>query len=271
MIKLIASDLDDTLLDNNSQLSEENKQAVKKAMEQGLIFTLATGRMFQSAAPFARELGLPADQPLICYNGALIKRLSGETLYEKPLGTELAATIADYCQRNGWTVNAYFEDELYVSVMNKFVEEYNAIAQVEVRVVDDLVSFIKDGDKTLSKMLVVSPPAETPRRIEELRSVVGPQVQLVSSRDKYIEITRPDAHKGAALLWLAEYLGLQASEVMAIGDGNNDLTMVEMAGIGVAVANASEKVKKKASFITGTNSEHGVAKALTEIVFDHLN
>lgn len=271
MIKLIASDLDDTLLDQNSRLSEENKQAIGEARAKGLIFTLATGRMFQSAAPFARQLNLSPDKPIICYNGALIKRLSGETLYECPLGSELSTLIADYGQKQGWTVNVYYDDELYVSAMNEYVEDYLTIAQVEVKVVGDLVDFIQDGKKSLSKILIVGPEQETPGRINELRSLVGSQVQLVSSKDKFIEVTSPEAHKGNALLWLAKSLGIEASEVMAIGDGNNDLTMVEMAGIGVAMANAAPKVKEKASYLTGANYEHGVAQALMELVLRNEN
>src|SRR5690554_4520852 len=96
MIKLIAADLDDTLLDENAKLSEENKRVIAQAMDQGVIFTLSTGRMFQSAAPFVRELGATDDLPIICYNGALIKRLSGETLHEETLAPELSSMIADY-------------------------------------------------------------------------------------------------------------------------------------------------------------------------------
>ena len=271
MIKLIASDLDDTLLDQNSQLSAENIRAIREVLAQGYIFTLATGRMFQSAAPFARQLGLPVDQPIICYNGALIKRLSGEIIYEKPLPSELAAAIADYGQKKGWTINAYYQDELYVPVRNRHVEDYMQEAQVEARVVGDLVNFIRDGNKSLSKLLVIGPPQEMPGRNAELNSLFGSQVKLVSSRDKYIEVTSPTAHKGEALVWLANQLGVQASEVMAIGDGNNDLTMIEMVGFGVAVANAAPKVKENARYHTSANYENGVAKILSELVLQHNN
>lgn len=264
MIKLIASDLDETLLDESSRLSEENKRVIGEALAQGLTFTLATGRMYQSAAPFAREIGLGSEQPIICYNGALIKRLSGETLYEKSLSPELASMIAGYGQKQGWTVNAYFDDELYVAAMNQEVEDYIALAQVGVAVVDDLVDFVQEGKKHLAKILIIGQPDEMPGRIEELKSLVGSEVQIVRSRNKFIEITNMEAHKGASLLWLAKSMGLTASEVMAIGDSNNDLTMLKMAGIGVAVANASQVVKDAASHQTGANFEHGVAEAITK-------
>jgi len=264
MIRLIASDLDDTLLDKHAQVSEENKKAVAKALERGITFTIATGRMFQATAPFARELGLGLEQPLICYNGALIRRLAGETLYEKPLSIEASCIIAEYGQRRGWTINAYFDDELYVSEINKDVEEYAARIRVGVTAVGDLVKFIQDGSKPLSKLMIIGEADQTLGRIEELRPLVGEGVQLVRSRPRYIEVTNANAHKGNALLWLASYLGLDVGEVMAIGDSNNDLTMIRAAGVGVAVANAPMEVQGIADYIVAPHHEHGVAQAITE-------
>lgn len=263
MIKLIASDLDDTLLDKDAQLSAENKGAIAAALKRGVIFTIATGRMFQSAAPFGRELGLDVEQPIICYNGALIRRLSGETLYEQPLSTEVSSLIVDYGQRRGWTINAYFDDELYVSALNQDVEDYGTRVRVGVTAVGDLVKFIQDGNKQLSKLMVISKPDQTLGRIAELGPLVGENVQLVRSRPKFIEITNANAHKGKALLWLANYLGMDVGEVMAIGDSNNDLTMIKAAGIGVAVANAPQEVRDVADRIVATHYEHGVAQAIT--------
>lgn len=265
MIKLIASDLDDTLLDKNAQVSEANKQAITAAREQGLIFTISTGRMFQATAPFAHELGLDMEQPLICYNGALIRRLSGETLYEQSLSTELSSIIAEYGQRRGWTINAYFDDELYVATLNQAVQDYANRVRVKVTAVGDLVRFIRDGDKTLSKLMIISEPEQTLGRIEQLRPLVGEEVLLLRSRPRFIEITNAQAHKGKALLWLAESLGIRADEVMAIGDSHNDLTMLEMAGMGVAVANAPQEVREVADHVVATHDEHGVAQAIIEL------
>lgn len=266
MIKLIASDLDDTLLNLDSKISAENKEAVRKVLAKGLTFTLATGRMFQSSTPFARELGLDPNQPIICYNGALIKRISGEVLYHKPLPVDLAIKITEYVQARGWTLNLYYEDELYVAAMNKQVEDYAQVAQVDVHVEPDLVTFIQDGKKDLSKILVISDPQFVSSRMEEIRNLVGTETQVLQSQAKYIEITNREAHKGAALMWLAQSMGLTAQEILALGDGNNDQSMLEIAGIGVAVANALPSVKKVADYETKSNYEHGVAHALNRFI-----
>lgn len=266
MIKLIACDLDDTLLDRNSRISFENKQVIGQALAQGLTFTLATGRMFQSAAPFARSLGLDAQQPLVCYNGALIKRLSGETLYHDPLPTDVARLIAAHAQANGWTLNVYYDDEVYVARWNQQIAEYAELVQADVRVVGDLVRFLEEGNKEPSKMLITNPPEEVPQRISEIRSLVGDRIQIARSRKRLIEITGGDVHKGKALLWLAEFLGFAPTEVMAIGDSNNDQTMLEMAGLGVAMGNAPPEIKRAADCETLSNDEHGVALAISRLV-----
>lgn len=264
MIKLVASDLDDTLLNKDSRLSAENKQAIAEALRKGLIFTISTGRMFQSTLPFARELGLPEDQPIICYNGALIRRLSGETLYEQPLSPDVSSLVVDHGQSRGWTINAYFDDELYVAKLNQEVRDYATRVRCDVTEVGDLVQFIQDGGKRLSKLMVISEPSQTPERMEELRPLVGDDVQLVRSRPRFIEITNRQAHKGAALCWLAQALGVKPDEVMAVGDSQNDLTMLEAAGVGVAVANASLEIQAVADHVVATHYDHGVAQAIHE-------
>lgn len=264
MIKLIVSDLDDTLLDKSAQISAENKKAIAAAREQGIFFTIATGRMFQATAPFAHELGLGSEQPLICYNGALIRRVSGETLYEQSLSAELVSTIVDYGQRRGWTINAYLDDELYVATLDQAAREYADRVRVKVSAVGDLVRFIQEGGKTLSKLMVISEADQTLDRIEQLRPLVGEDILLLRSRPRFIEITNAHAHKGKALLWLAQSLGISADEVMAIGDSNNDLTMLQMAGTSVAVANAQREAQAVADHIVAANYEHGVAQAITK-------
>jgi len=135
---------------------------------------------------------------------------------------------------------------------------------VGVTAVGDLAAFIEDGNKRLPKLMIVGEPEQTPARIEELHSLVGTDLQIVCSRPNFIEITNIDAHKGKALLWLTQFLGLETSEVMAIGDSNNDLTMIQVAGIGVAVANAASVIREKADYVTSSNWEHGVARAIAK-------
>ncbi|NLJ80878.1 MAG: HAD family phosphatase [Firmicutes bacterium] len=261
MIRLIAADLDDTLLDRNSILSRENKEAVKEVLERGIMFTIATGRMFAATVKYARELNLPSHQPIICFNGALIQRLSGEIIYERPLSVDLAAAIVQFGQKRGWSINAYYRDKLYVSRLNQKIEEYVKFVGVPAREVGDLAGFIKGG-KRLSKLLVIGDPQKMPALVKKMRKLFGAQAKIAQSQQKFMEITALEAHKGAALIWLARFMGFKRTEVMAIGDSNNDVTMLEAAEIGVAVSNAVEEAKKAAQYQTGAHYEHGVAQAI---------
>jgi len=264
MIKLIASDLDDTLLDRDGRISRENKEVIREAVARGIVFTIVTGRMFQSAVPFAQELGFGAEHPIICYNGAVIKRVSGETLYEDLLTPELARAVAEYGRQRGWTVNAYYDDELYVAEIDPWAEYYAAQAKVGITAVGDLVEFIEDGPKGLAKILIPGPPEDSRDRVAELRNLLGAQVEIACSKPEYIEITNTNTNKGRALLWLADFLGVRQEEILAIGDAANDVSMLKLAGVSVAVGNAAPQAKEAARYITSPSWEHGVARAITE-------
>ncbi len=271
MVKLIASDLDDTLLNRDGRISRENKEVIREAVARGITFTLVTGRMFQSALPYALELGLDQELPIICYNGALIKRVSGETLYESFLAPELAQAVIEFGRERGWTVNAYYNDELYVAAIDQWVEYYASGASVDIKVAGDLVEFISEGPKRLAKILIPGPREESLDRVRALQDLLGSQAEVACSKPEYIEITSANTNKGRALKWLVDFFGIKPAEVMAIGDGTNDVSMLQVAGIAVAVGNAAPQAKEAAGYVTSPSWEHGVAKAITELVLAPTN
>ena len=129
-IKLIAIDLDDTLLDNRQQVSPRTRTTLQQAMRKGVAVTIATGRMFQSALPFAAEIGIAL--PLITYNGALIRqRLTGETIFHRPIEPELAQDLADLFRQRNWYLQKYVDDQLYVTNLDENARFYADYAKVE--------------------------------------------------------------------------------------------------------------------------------------------
>ncbi len=263
-IKLIAIDLDDTLLDHSRTISPRARAAIAAAMAKGVTVTVATGRMFCSALPYAQQLGL--DVPLITYNGALIKcGLSGETLRHLPLDMATARALLALFRDRGWYVQVYLDDVLYVRERDANARYYETIAGVEsVPVGDELWS--PAGPPT--KMLAMGDPAEIPAIEAAVRAVGGDRVYTAASKANYLEMTDPAANKGAALAFLAGRLGIDRSEVMAIGDSSNDLDMVEYAGWGVAMGNASPRVKAAAQAVTEANDADGVAAAIERFVLN---
>lgn len=262
MIKLIAIDLDDTLLDSSLKISPRAAAAIQKAADAGIIVTIATGRMYQSALPYAKQLGL--DVPLITYNGGLIKAaISGETFYHEPVPSDISVKILDMFRRNKWHIQLYIHDDLYVKEMNEKSKQYVKIAGVKAYAMGEELYDIKEAP---TKMLAITEPECLPLMTAKLREELGDSIYLASSKPTFLEITHPKVNKGAALEKLAQKLGIEQQEIMAVGDSGNDLPMIQYAGYGVAMGNASEQVKAAAQFITKTCNDDGVAEAIERIL-----
>ncbi len=262
VIKLVALDLDDTLLDSELKISPPTASTICRAIEQGVVVTLATGRMYRSAQPFALELGL--DVPLITYHGALVKTsLTKEVLYHKPVPMELARKVISSVQEQGFDVNLYQNDELYVRKGNPRIQDYSDLAQVSYTEVGDLLSCMYTDTE---KLLVIDEEEKLDRLAITLKELIGDKLHITKSKPFFLEITHPEATKGQALDTLANNLGITRREVMAVGNSYNDLDMLEYAGVGVVMGNARPEIKERADFVTLTNDEHGVAEAIKRFV-----
>ena len=263
-IKLIAMDMDDTLLDAQQQVGARTREAIRRAMDAGVAVTIATGRMFQSALPFAQELGIHL--PLITYNGALIRRgVSGETLFHRPIATDLAQGLADLFQERGWYLQKYVDDRLYVAELDENAKFYADYARVEAI---PLGAEFFQMTEAPTKMLSMGNLDELNAIRAEVSELYGDRLYLASSKKRYLEMVDVRVNKGESLAFLAEMLGIAQEEVMAIGDSMNDVDMIEYAGCGVAMGNANATVRAAADFITATNSEDGVAVAIEKFVLD---
>lgn len=259
--RLVALDLDDTLLDRDLVFSPRVREVVRAVMDSGVTVTLSTGRMFQSALPYARELGLST--PIICYQGALIKDpVSLETLFHQPVPLERAREVIRLVKRWGLHINVYVDDQLYVEKATPEAERYVRIARVPLHPVGDLLEFLKEDP---TKIVIVSDEATIDRAMGELKAVFGETLYITESLPMFCEIAHPGCNKGTALAMLASQLGVLQEETVAVGDGLNDLEMIEWAGLGVAMGNAPDEVKAAAGIVTGTIKEDGAAEALEQI------
>lgn len=261
--KLLALDLDDTLLNNEFTISPRNRQAILEATRRGIIVTLATGRMFRSALTYARELEL--DVPLITYHGALVKKAySGEEIYHRPVPLKEAREITGYLEERGCHLNLYVNDSLYVREDNELTRYYVEIANVEFTSVGDLTVFLKEEP---TKMTVINRDEEKLRSLWDTFKDRYPEIiSIALSRPYFLEITHAQATKGQALKSLASSLGIEREEIMAVGDSYNDIDMIELAGMGVAVDNARREVKEAADFITSSHQEDGVAEVVERFI-----
>ena len=261
-IKLVAVDMDDTLLDGSLQVSPRTCEAIRRAQEQGVIVTIATGRMFTSALPFAMDLNIQA--PIITYNGGMVRYpVSKEMVFEQPIHSEVAAKLVELFRERGWYLQSYMNDELYVVERCAKAQLYENLAGITAVAVGDDFYTMKHEP---TKMLTIAEPHEIKAIEKIVNEKFGVEIFAATSKSNYLEMTHPSVNKGHALSILAEKLHIKQEEVMAIGDSNNDYHMVEYAGFGVAMGNASDRLKGIAQAVTGHNNAHGVAEAIEKYV-----
>ena len=261
-IKLIASDMDDTLLNSRNEISSANAAAIHKALAAGIRVLIATGRMYVSAKPYADRLGL--DIPLIAYNGALVKdNRSGEVFYEHPLRWETAQAVLAYCRQKKYYIQAYIGDALWVKELTAFSAAYTKISGIPATPVGER---LYEPPRAPYKLLVMTEKEEFKTAWEDIQRTFSGSVVVTSSKDNFLEVMEPGVNKWEAVSAVAEYYGIGPHEIMCIGDSNNDISMIQNAALGVAVANAKPAVKAVAKWITADHDADGVAAAIEKLL-----
>ena len=262
-IKLFVTDLDGTLLPSGQDVPPKNIKAVQDMVKAGVIFTIATGRMYSASVNIARSLGV--DVPIITYNGALIKSVSGEIFHTDYLPPELIIEITNFCEANNWHLQSYSNDNLYYPEYNDFAKGYEEALKINGKAIS--WNGLREYTENVPKLLSITAGAEeTAERISTLKAKFGEKINAIRSNANYVEITRPKVSKAAAITILANKWNIDNSEVMAIGDSYNDLPMLKTAGHSVAMGNAPDDVKSVCEFVTGNCDDDGFAQAVYKYV-----
>jgi Cof subfamily protein (haloacid dehalogenase superfamily) len=263
MYKLIAIDIDDTLLNDEHRISPGTKAALEEAVANGVTVTLATGRMYASARNVGAQLGL--NVPLITYQGSLVKNATdGKVLYERSVPKEAVHFLFQYAEENGLHLQAYYDDKLYVKEKNDKSEAYAALSKIPYEVYPN---FEELAEKPNTKLLMIDEPDKLDEVAADLRSKLGADVHITKSKPNFLEFIHAEGTKGHALQALADHFGYDISQTIAIGDSWNDKELIETAGLGVAMANAIEPLKKIANYITLSNNEDGVKHVVDKFIF----
>lgn len=262
-IRLIVSDVDDTLIDHSLTLSPRTRRALDLARQKGVRFTIATGRMFDSTTPFIDILDV--HEPVICCQGATtIDPDTRNVTHHLPVGQDIARDILAYTDRIGLYGQYYSLDEYYIQDVCKESEFYRSLCYVAGTPTGRPLHESLDFDPT--KLLFIASEEEIRRQHAIFTEKWGDELQIVMSKPIYLEVTHKDAHKGYAVRQLAQYLGIDMQEVMTFGDALNDVTMIQAAGIGVAVGNASQAAKDAADIVAPPQSEDGAAQVIERII-----
>lgn len=274
-IKLIAIDLDGTLLDSNRELSEENYQAIQDAKAAGIQVVLCTGRPLRSMNYLLDEIGLKGENDLaITYNGGLIQKTkTGEVVHELTLDREDSLSVYEMATDFNLPVNFIDLDYIYEppypkdrdSLYNKAVTNIPEDQALQFKAVD--IEKLPNPFK-INKIVLSRPSEELDEIIPMIPKQYHEYFNIYKSQSHILEVLPLNVDKGNAMRIVGEMLGLEKSQIMGIGDQENDFTLVEQAGLGVAMGNAIEKVKEVADYITKTNDENGVAYAIRKFALN---
>lgn len=275
-IKLVALDLDGTLFDNSSHISERNLTAIRSITDKGIHVVISTGRPFEGI-PFDQIKGTGINYAITANGSGIYEISTGKCLYENAMDEELVTPILNFLLTRDIHMDAFIGGKGYTPVQCVETAQKltvpssikNYIIATRTRL-DNILQFIHENQLKVQKMTLNFYPAADGTLIdrETVRKflVSNPSITTVCGGYNNLEFTRADANKGVGLRKLAEILGVNPDATMAIGDTENDLAIIEAAGIGVAMGNATDAVKARADYVTTTNTKDGVAAAIEHFI-----
>ena len=262
MIKMVVTDIDGTIYSPENGITDNVKACIQKLYKNGIKIVIATGRSYSSARKIADRLEIEC--PFICYQGGLVNSYEGEILNVKYLEEKPAREIIKLCRKKNIHLNVYVEDVLYVEDDNDYIKDYIGDKGIDYFKVD---SFDELDFSKLNKMLAINYDTKLIDDLTKELKEKFPQIYVVKSTDFFCEIANKEATKGNGIKFLANKYGFSIKDVMAIGDQNNDIEMVETAGIGVAMGNGTDYIKSKAKYVTDTIKNDGFVKAVDKFVW----
>lgn len=270
---MICIDIDGTLIRPDLTLSERVIKAIKKARDQGVVIVLSTGRMYKSALLYSDQLELM--DPIVSSNGAYVRnKENDEIYYEQNLTSDDVKFIIKVLDKHGEKINWYNHNTMFISQYREYVSRYEEMSKtlpdnrkIKIQYLDDKYTIdhaLNEAKNVLQKGIVFPNMDLIPAIREEFLEY--DQVKVVSSGPDNIEFTAIGADKGLGVLALAKAKSIKPEEIIAIGDSENDLAMLEVVGLPVAMGNAVDSVKKVAKYVTDTNVNDGVAKMIEKFI-----
>ena len=269
--KMLVTDMDYTLLNKNKEVSKRNRAAIKSAIEKGVMVVVATGRIYTSARVYARLLGVTT--PIIASNGAIIRDEGNDkVLYQSVLPEAAAYKMIDLCKEQDLHCHLYTRDTIFAeklvnislrySEWNEYLKEED---RVKIEIVPSLEAVVSLEKENILKAVVIAEESYKIDYIKEEILKTGIATASRSLKDN-IEVMSKEVSKGNAVRFLSDLYGIERTEIMTIGDNENDISMIEYAGLGVAVSNAHQSLLEVADYVTGDFNEDGVAQAIEKFL-----
>ncbi|WP_026560146.1 Cof-type HAD-IIB family hydrolase [Bacillus sp. J37] len=263
--KMIVLDLDDTLLCDDHTISVRTKDALMKAQELGVKVVLASGRPTFGMRHIAQELHLDHyGSFILSFNGGKIINCSTEEeMFSSTLSPEAIHKLYEVSVREGVFIHTYMGDEIITQDENPYTDIEANLTGLPIKIVPNFVNAVNEP---VVKSLMVGPPEQLKEVERKLQTELADEFSIMRSKPYFLEFTEKGVTKGTSLDQLIQACGIKREEVIAIGDSYNDLSMIEFAGLGVAMGNAPDDIKEKSNFVTDTNMNDGVAKVVEEFI-----
>ena len=261
-VDALACDLDRTLIAEDLVLRPRTRDALRTATGAGLHVVVATGRMYRSVRPYLAEAGIRT--PAICYQGAVVADPeTDEFLRHVPIPLAVAREAIAAVEAEGFGLNCYVGDELYVAAETPEARRYAEFQHIPIHVVGPLLDWLEEPP---TKLVTIGDPHLLDELERRAKSRFDGRLYISKSLPYFLEFASPDVTKAAGLAFVAEHLGFDRARTIGIGDGENDVELVEWAGYGIAVANAHERVKEAADFVCPPADEEGVAQVIEALL-----
>ena len=260
--RAIARDLDVPLTNHDKVVTPRTRQALLKAQEQGAIIILASGRPTYGIVPVAECLELEKRGGyILSYNGGnIVNAKTGEKLFSQFLPDAVIPILYKYAREHRYALLGYAGNEIITEMPDDpYVKEESRINKMNIRKVDNLLDALEPHP---TKLLMTGDPTDMLKAEEELVEILGEKMDIFRSAPFFLELVPKGIDKAQSLLRLLAKINLTPADLMAFGDGYNDLSMLKLAGVGVAMANAAPEVRADADYVTLSNEEDGVAEAL---------
>ena len=260
--RAIALDLDGTLTNHDKVVTPRTRQALLKAQEQGAIIILASGRPTYGIVPVAECLELEKRGGyILSYNGGnIVNAKTGEKLFSQFLPDAVIPILYKYAKEKNHALLGYAGNEIITEMPDdQYVKEESRINKMNIRKVDNLLDALEPHP---TKLLMTGDPTDMIKAEEELVEILGEKMDIFRSAPFFLELVPKGIDKAQSLLRLLSKINLTPADLMAFGDGYNDLSMLKLASVGVAMANAAPEVRADADYVTLSNEEDGVAEAL---------
>lgn len=260
--RAIALDLDGTLTNHDKVVTPRTRQALLKAQELGTVIILASGRPTYGIVPVAECLELEKRGGyILSYNGGnIVNAKTGEKLFSQFLPDAVIPILYKYAKEKNHALLGYAGNEIITEMPDdQYVKEESRINKMNIRKVDNLLDALEPHP---TKLLMTGDPTDMLKAEEELVEILGEKMDIFRSAPFFLELVPKGIDKAQSLLRLLSKINLTPADLMAFGDGYNDLSMLKLAGVGVAMANAAPEVRADADYVTLSNEEDGVAAAL---------